>query len=893
MNPEDESLQMHLLHDYTSSLIRSRILYKQLLDCLRSKDIRTFRILVEQSLKKVPSGINVNHVYRNRSEETCLDIACKNGLPEFVQFLLEKGAKVNRINEAHNRGPIHFATENGYQDVLRVLLNESTINPNLEAGQQTALHMAVKKNDLNCAELLLEKGASPNIPNNKGLTAVHIAAMKGQRDMVELILQKSTHAVDLDSYKDYNNETTRDVLTKKLPDVELPSVQKRGVNVYDLKYYLNANDQTNFFKCLQVVQDDVVNNVAEDLIEMAAQRNFEDTISALLERVQRTVGCNLQKAANIAIQMGSPGVLRRILNTDIQVGNDLLLNACVELGIPGGNGTENMDDRLECLKLILDRDDVDVRCTDSKGNTPLHYAARADCREAVTLLLEKGSYIGHTNVFGVPPVADISVSILSQYFDDCIQARKEQTNEYTIEFDYKCLIPHGTCRAEYQESNPRQTREMDILQYIADNRSLKHLLKHPLLSTFLGLKWRRIRDLLFLNFIFYVLLYCFLNIYILIVTYEIADTRTSQNSSDPLNEETVKSASVGVLRIFTSIALVLLAVREILQFVSSPCYYISSPENWLEIVLIILGFSVLCGAGMKVAAVVILLSAWELVILMGQHPSLSTDVEMFKTVSLNFLRFLVPYAFLILAFAFAFFVLLEDGGDENFSGPGQSLFKTVIMLTGEFDANDIPFVSHPIMSHLVFMLFVFLIAIVLFNLLNGLAVSDTAEILGKAELVALISRIKLVSYIENVAIRAPFVHGRHCLLCHGFLHLWSCNPFTFLLNRILIFPDYLKDGKLTVKPYDGLVTLNDQICYMKKSVGESKDKVYPTFTMNSRVIKQVKEILSKRGRESDSEKVISELEKVKERLTLIDMTLNALKQGLENNNFNIRRNNEN
>ena len=65
--------------------------------------------------------------------------------------------------------------------MLAVLLDEPTLNPNLEAGQQTALHMAVKKNDLNCAELLLEKGASPNIPNNKGLTALHMAAERKRR----------------------------------------------------------------------------------------------------------------------------------------------------------------------------------------------------------------------------------------------------------------------------------------------------------------------------------------------------------------------------------------------------------------------------------------------------------------------------------------------------------------------------------------------------------------------------------------------------------------------------------------------------------------------------------------------------------------------------------------
>lgn len=358
-------MQMHLLHHYTTSPAKSLAIYKLLLDHLRTKNVKHFKSLVEQGLKKQPPSININYAYPNRSNETCLDIACKNGLPEFAEFLLEKGAGVNRINEAHNRGPIHFAAENGYTDVLGILLNEPTINPNLEANQQTALHISVKKNDMNCAALLLERGASPNIPNNKGLTALHMAATLGRSDMVNLIMEKTMHALDLDTYKDYNGLTTREALQKRLPDVLLPPVEKRGVNVHDLKYYLNANDETNFLRCLSTVQEDVVNNVAEDLIEMAVQRNFKETVAVLLER-RRGVQCNLEKAASLAIQQGTPDILQEILNTDVEVKSDMLLSACMELGIPGREGSKSVNNRLECLKIILEREDVDVRCTDSK-----------------------------------------------------------------------------------------------------------------------------------------------------------------------------------------------------------------------------------------------------------------------------------------------------------------------------------------------------------------------------------------------------------------------------------------------------------------------------------------------------------------------------------------------
>ncbi|KOX77755.1 Transient receptor potential cation channel protein painless [Melipona quadrifasciata] len=863
MDPEEESLQMHLLHGYTTNSAKSQAIYKLLLDYLRTKNFRHFKCLVEQNLRKQPS-ININYAYPNRSNETCLDIACKNGLPEFVKFLLEKGAKINRVNETHNRGPIHFATENGYMDILSILLDEPTINPNLEAGQQTALHMAVKKNDLNCALLLLEKGASPNIPNNKGLTALHMAGMKGQKDMVNLILEKTRHALNLDTYKDYNNQTTREVLEKKLPNLQLPLFEKRGVNIHDLKYYLNANDEINFLRCLEMIQDDVVIDEAEKLIEMAVQKDLKDTVITLLKRT-RGIGCNLEKAASLAVQRGSPDIL--------------------QLGIPTKEGSVNMD-RLECLNLILERENVDVRCTDSKGNTPLHYAARADCREAVTLLLEKGSYIGHMNNFGVPPVADISVSTLSQYFDSCIQAKKERTNEYTIEFDYKCLMPHDNYSIVKNKINQGK-REMDVFQYIASNSGLKHILKHPLLSSFLYLKWHRIRYILYLNFAFYILFYLLLNTYILQITYVATDSQISANSSKSVDKDMKESISIYVLRVLTGIATALLAFREILQLFSSPCHYVSSLENLIEIALIVLGFIILNNASTQVAAITILLSAWEMVILIGKHPRMSTGIEMFKTVSLNFVRFLLLYAFLILAFAFAFFTLFKDGSDSNFPDPGHSLFKTIIMLTGEFDANDIPFVSHPILSHLVFILFVFLIAIVLFNLLNGLAVSDTAEILGKAELIGLISRIRVLAYIENLAVRAPFIYRTQCLICCSYLHSWRYNPLAFLVQKVLLFPSYMINGKLSIKPYDILEAYGNKLYHNVKYNKGSKDKVFSNLKMDPYITKQAKNILTKRGRESDNEKMFSKLEKLEKRLATMEIVLSSIKQKIENNNFNL------
>ncbi|XP_014475519.1 PREDICTED: transient receptor potential cation channel protein painless [Dinoponera quadriceps] len=875
MDLEEDSLQERLLNVYDPTSNDKQVLYRLLLNAIRSKDYRTFKNIIEYNLKKQPPVLDVNYVFPNHYEETCLDIASRNGLTDFVSYLLSKGARVNRVNEAHNRAAIHFATENGHERTLAALLTHSTTNVNLEAGQQTALHIAVRQENLTCARQLLEGRASVNIPNSRGLTALHMAAMNGQREMVRLILDVCKQCPDLDSYRDYNDQTTRQVLRENLPDLPLPPKREgREVNAQDLKYYLTANDEVNFLRSLETVKPQILHGVAEDLLEMAAQHNFLNAVAGILNGLQGSI-FSVKRAAQVAIRQGYHCVLRQLLNVKPGVASDLILDASLELGMPGRHGVDSTSDRLECLKLIMEQENVDVRCADDKGNTPLHYAARAGCHEAVTLLLERGSYIGHMNKFNVPPVADISASTLSRYLDDCLQTRKCRTNEYTIEFDYRCLMPHVDGSTDGAH---RPYREMEVFQYIACNNCLKHLLKHPLLSSFLYLKWHRIRHFLYVNFVFYTMFYLLLNAYILSMTRHgsASENKTVDDGSPATLNGSLKIAFWSYedfLHPFVSAMLLLFACREMLQLFSCPRNYFSSPQNLLELALIGMTLSVLCGAGSVLASLVILLSAWNLVLLISQHPRMSTGVEMFRTVSFNFIQFLFPYIFLILAFALAFYTLFKDA-DDKFPDPGHSFFKTIIMLTGEFDAADISFESHPLWSHVVFVFFVFFIAIVLFNLLNGLAVSDTAEILCKAELVGLISRIHLVTYVEHVVFGKLFRH-------------WLCrNQFKCLTKRILLFPNYLADGKISIKPSDNLDAYeNDRRC-IKYARGDSIKKYnrWATLKMDPGIIKKAKRIICDKKQLSDNERIMITLGKLQDKLTIMEDALNTIKFAVENNN---------
>ncbi|XP_046625329.1 transient receptor potential cation channel protein painless [Neodiprion virginianus] len=859
--------------------------HKLLLEYLKNRHYAAFKSLATKSLKKNPPSIDMDHVYPYPLDKTLLDIACSNGLDDFVELILNLGANPNKENVVHQRSPLHFAAEAGHAGVLKILLSNPAIKPNLEVARQTALHIAVNKRNVECVEVLLEYNASPNIANSKGLTPTHLAAASRQEAVIDLIFSKSKCPPDIDSFKDFRRRTTRQILEQELPHISLPPVIDRKMDVTDLKYFLDCNDEESYLQHAENVE--LTHEEMIDLLKIAVRQNLPGVVKSLAKN--EIVGDRgiLAEAAENAVVRGHYKVLKELFDAGAERSGNLLIKGCQELGSHAVRGS----DRMACLRLILAKP-VNVRDVDEKGNTALHYAARAESSEIISELLKSGSYIGHQNDLGIPPIANISPESMSRYLDDCLQTTKEHTDDYEdyeIEFNYQCLAPHGFIRNQDSEhllekghvNYKRICMEMQPFLYIANSNSHRHLLKHPILSSFLYLKWQRISPILYANFIFYVIFYLIFNAYILSMTFSSGDPEKETESTSYNGNDTESDISLakwqqnGTLWTFTAIALMILILRELLQLVSSPWNYFFSSENWLELLLVCLGVALLGGPEPCTGAIAILLSAWELVILIGQHPRMSTAIEMFKTVTLNFMHFLFLYAFLILAFAFAFYTLFKDQSD--FLDPGHSLFKTIIMLTGEFDASDIPFIAHPVLSRLVFVLFVFLIAIVLFNLLNGLAVSDTAEILGKAELVGLISRVKLVSYAEGIVVGSPVLKNRWCCHYGEFVQRMRINPLRFMSKKILFFPDFLPEAKIRVKPLRG----NTVIPHGKTVYRNTCSKL----TLDRHIIEQAKEIILSRGRISDYEKIINVFNQKFERLEAMLQSLNlAVKENTCNTN---------
>ena len=100
----------------------------------------------------------------------------------------------------------------------------------------------------------------------------------------------------------------------------------------------------------------------------------------------------------------------------------------------------------------------------------------------------------------------------------------------------------------------------------------------------------------------------------------------------------------------------------------------------------------------------------------------------------------------------------EPDNDENtfFNQVWSALVKTTIMFIGEIEFGDLPIDSNSWLSYCFLLWFVFLIIVVLMNLLNGLAVSDTGVCRAEAEIYTYKSQVELIAYTESVLLGDPF-----------------------------------------------------------------------------------------------------------------------------------------
>ncbi|KDR14973.1 transient receptor potential cation channel protein painless-like [Zootermopsis nevadensis] len=849
---------------------------QHLLKYLEDGDFGAFINLLKGKDK---NDINLNHEYSDPYYKTCLAIACQKGMVEFVEVLLANNADSNLICKSYDgNAPIHFAAENGQIHVIKRLVQHPDTNISaINRKGETALHLSARslgKNDKaeECFSYLASiPGMSASHRSANDRSAISDAVGKCSGGTLQKVLQR----------RDLRPED-RNLILHNHPELkdEVPESAEHTY-AHDDAYMDLRNGNVDTFR--HNFKEEFVNRT--DLIQMtflqlACKQGLLDIVELLLNSgadVNKTGTHESKPPVYIACYYGHYDILRCLYNTR-DVKTELIEGKTLLHEVLRGFSAkrEARDSYRDCFNFLLQEQEtfnIPINHGDSFGHTALHYAVQEDNDQFAKALLAHGAYIGSLNDFDVCPLDDIDPETLEKALDDCVECTKEENdNEYTLRFNFRILNPalgRDSERPKDEESGEWRKEmlpEMFPLYFISQSNKFRHLLKHPVLLMFLHMKWSRISIIFYLNMIYYIIFVVFLTSEIL------SDSNMCGKCGQ--NFECDESG-VRVIRALLFFLYVVLVFRELMQFCMSPekSSYFYNLENWLEIGIITTTLLILIGSCSKILTAVALLLAWtEVILQFGCIYTLAIYNEMLKRVTVNYMKFLLWYSPLIIAFTFSFYKVyhneassedkganysarnlsasVQDNGVDFYSNLPMSLLKTVVMMTGEFDASGMTF-DHG--GYFVFLFFVFMMTIVLINLLNGLAVSDTQAIKNDAELVAYKSRAKLVHQFEIVAFGGP-IHNRYDYELIGQSRSLCCAWQHKLLRTISLFPNVLAGGSLDITVNRGTRYTNRNL--KRKDVEFRPDTCFTIgkcrigFNLDRKVIEAAKDIVDRRTKES-------------------------------------------
>uniref|UniRef100_A0A182NMU4 Ion transport domain-containing protein n=1 Tax=Anopheles dirus TaxID=7168 RepID=A0A182NMU4_9DIPT len=728
------------------------------------------------------NGANVNIRDRD-SSYSVFELACKTpGKKEFVQACTKNGALLLESNPDTKEYPLHLAAQSLDSENIAVLLETQRLYVDQKFEDRTALYLLFEQIDsdnweptFECIKLLLKYHANINTTDENSTSAIALL-VRGTDDWRKTILEYC-----LGNYKvnvDFRRGQARKAIEKNFPGTHIPSYEMDTVTVETLRNKLTAGTEEGF---LEDYETYCVQNAATALSE----NDCKDLLSAAVFRAKLRAAQRLVLVQTVDGKFtGNPSLLSGLLAKCCNRGNVQMLEWLLTI-IPDHEVVLVNEDPLlsllvkqidvykdknkcpffKIMKILLNDPRTEIDKVDLKRCTALHYAVKYKITHALELLLAKGAYIGGEDLFGDLPISEMDSFLLEKHLDSCVTSndRKPGDDDYEVKINFSNFIP------PVRKSSPNQPDlmpykglpyedEMGPILRMAQSSDKKRFLRHPVISSILLLKWLKLISFFYINLVICTVFFVSFTMYVVFC----------YGRDDAPFKLLAYALSIG--------GWMYLIIRELMQFLLNMRVYIRSMENGMEVLLIVASGVVLMrdfdDENRRVAsALVILLSALEFTLLIGTLPvlSISTHMVMLKTVSKNFLKCLVLYSIILLAFAFSFYTLFRtnsnetktdkvpattDGNgddDDQFNQFGEvplALMKTAVMLTGEFEAANIKF-QQSSLSYFVFALFLFFVSIVLFNLMNGLAVSDTTTIKAESEIIGITQRVFVINKYEN------------------------------------------------------------------------------------------------------------------------------------------------
>ncbi|XP_059839575.1 CARD- and ANK-domain containing inflammasome adapter protein [Hypanus sabinus] len=330
------------------------------------------------SLDKAIGHSDINVI--NAFNETLLHIAATHGHVKIIEYLLNKGAKLE-VKDNKGQLPLHRAAEKGHTAAAKVLLQAGAHSYALDTESKTPLHLASQNNFFSVVKLMLKEEAG-NYKRKKSF--LHMAALRDESKIAEILL-KCGAAADI---KDEKNRTPliHAVSLGHLSTVKVLLEAGAKVDVDMIDGALNSNNQS-LIKLILEYATGISPNVLVNALFKAVQKNQHRAVGVLIER---GIDINAKNEMQytpllLAAELGHTESVKVLITKGAHL-NERTPNMNSALHLAAETGS------LSVAKLLID-EGMDVNIIGCSDQTPLHFASFHNQPPMIEALIRAGSKV--------------------------------------------------------------------------------------------------------------------------------------------------------------------------------------------------------------------------------------------------------------------------------------------------------------------------------------------------------------------------------------------------------------------------------------------------------------------------------------------------------------------
>ncbi|XP_060820701.1 transient receptor potential channel pyrexia-like isoform X2 [Bombus pascuorum] len=639
----------------------------------------------------------------------------------------------------------------------------------------TIVQLAAWRGNIELLQLLYENGADINATDKIGRCALFHAAHHGNCEVVNWLLEHGAfteNRVGVDScYKNTRSPSNLCFIGRNLPTPECwgrtpmhQAVKNNHAAVVKILVEagadVNVKDERGITPLLlagTAVAKENCNEISKfnDIVEILVAAKASPNV------IDPNTGTTVLHTATL---LGSCSATRRLLNGGAWPLYQCKGTGSTPLHLAASTGNP------EALSILLENIpfcDIDIR--DNINRTPLHRAAYQGHHECVRILIDHGGNLSAETNTGITVIdaifAHIPTPIL--FLNDILSSRVKMSS-------VESSVENSQITIDFNVLAPKEELQMGVVTSLiaaASNVEQLTILQHPLVETFLWLKWSKLRVFFFsLVFVHALLVFSLSGYSITILRYETDYT---------------------LLRRILSSCSCVLFLHNVVQVLMVPRHYLRQYETWLSFACAAISLTISMGSAYRSEitassgekelhgarqppqwmlhsiSLAILLAWMQMMLLIGRLPMCGYYALMFSTVLKNILKVLLAFVCLIVGFAFSFAVLFH--GNDQFRNSWRAVVKTVVMMMGEYEygalfsdeKNGSSFL--PATSRVVFLAFVMLASIVLMNLMIGLAVNDIQGLEKEGHIRQLLKQAEFVAHLERLVLTSHRIFRRNWL----------------------------------------------------------------------------------------------------------------------------------